>query len=386
MYGLLVALHRYVGLTIALFLVVASLTGSIIAFHKELDAWANPDLFYVPERLDLPTTELVRRVEATDPRIHVAFVEVSVEPGRSAAIFVEPKADVTGLEYNQVLVDPSSGQILGRRDHGGCCLQPRAAIPFLYNLHRRLSMPGHWGDWLMGGVAILWFFDCFVALALGSPRHIFSARRWRTALGVRWRSSGYRITFDLHRAAGLWTWLVLGVLAFTSIYLNLGEEIVRPATGAISTLSPTPYDQARAPADPSLGQRSFDEIVQLSAKTSELVDRGFAPTGIYYDREAKIYLVDFENKSPFMFGFAWAAFDASTGRLLGTQLPGVGSSGDVFLQLQFPLHSGRIGGLAGRIFISIMGVAIAMPSITGILIWSKKRRARIKRGLRMGSL
>ena len=49
MYGLLVALHRYVGLTIALFLVVVGLTGSIIAFHSELDAWANPDLFHAPE-------------------------------------------------------------------------------------------------------------------------------------------------------------------------------------------------------------------------------------------------------------------------------------------------------------------------------------------------
>jgi uncharacterized iron-regulated membrane protein len=384
MYGPLVALHRYVGLTIALFLVLVGLTGSIIAFHWELDAWANPDLFYAPDGPQLSAAELVRRVEAADPRIQVAFVEVNIKPGRSAALLVEPRAGVAGVDYNQVFANPSSGDVLGRRSYGSCCFERRAIIPFLYNLHRRLSMPGHWGEWLLGGVAILWLLDCFVALALASPRQVSSLNRWKAALGVRWTASAYRITFDLHRAAGLWTWLVLGVLAFTSIYLNLGNEIVRPLTGAISTLSPTPYDRVLPATDPATALRSFDDILQLSERTGELVDRGYAPTGIYLDREAQIFMVDFENTTQFMFGFAWAAFDATTGKLIATQLPGAGSNGDVFLQLQFPLHSGKIGGLAGRIFISVMGMAIAMLSITGIVIWLKKRRARTKAAWRTG--
>jgi uncharacterized iron-regulated membrane protein len=378
MYALLVALHRYVGLTIALFLIVAGLTGSVIAFHRELDAWANPDLFYAPDGPRLSATALVERVEATDPRIHVAFVEVNVKPGRAAALFVEPRSGVTDLGYNQVFADPSSGRVLGQRDYGSCCLGRRTLIPFLYNLHRRLSMPHHWGEWLMGGVAVLWLLDCFVALVVASPRQVFSARRWRTALVVRLRSTAYRITFDLHRAAGLWTWSVLAVLAFTSIYLNLGNEIVRPLTGLFSTLSPTPYEQVLAPVDPAPGQRSFDNILQTGERTAELVERGFAVTGIYYDRHAQIYVVDFENSSPLMLGHAWATYDAATGRLIGTQIPGLGTAADVFLQLQFPLHSGAIGGLAGRIFISVMGVAIAGLSMTGIVIWLKKRRARVK--------
>ncbi|MDZ4368099.1 MAG: PepSY-associated TM helix domain-containing protein [Afipia sp.] len=48
----------------------------------------------------------------------------------------------------------------------------------------------------------------------------------------------------------------------------------------------------------------------------------------------------------------------------------------IFLQTQFPLHSGRILGLPGRILISAMGVIVAMLSITGIVIWARKRRAR----------
>jgi uncharacterized iron-regulated membrane protein len=46
------------------------------------------------------------------------------------------------------------------------------------------------------------------------------------------------------------------------------------------------------------------------------------------------------------------------------------------MQAQFPLHSGRIIGLPGRILISVIGVAVAVLSATGLMIWLRKRSAR----------
>ena len=45
-----VTLHRYGGLAMAVFLLIAGLTGSVIAFHRELDAWLNPDWCYAQPR------------------------------------------------------------------------------------------------------------------------------------------------------------------------------------------------------------------------------------------------------------------------------------------------------------------------------------------------
>ena len=59
-------------------------------------------------------------------------------------------------------------------------------------------------------------------------------------------------------------------------------------------------------------------------------------------------------------------------------MPGEGSAGDIFMQAQFPLHSGRIVGLPGRIFVSLMGLLVAMLSVTGVIIWQKKRWVRKK--------
>ena len=65
------------------------------------------------------------------------------------------------------------------------------------------------------------------------------------------------------------------------------------------------------------------------------------------------------------------------GSLEGGRVPWEGTAADIFMQLQFPLHSGRIAGIPGRIFLSFMGLVVALLSITGIVIWFKKRAARI---------
>lgn len=102
--------------------------------------------------------------------------------------------------------------------------------------------------------------------------------------------------------------------------------------------------------------------------------------GVFYSPAFGVYGVGFfeagNDHGDGGLGNAWLYFDGSDGHSAGARIPGSGSAGDIFLQAQFPLHSGRILGLSGRIFISIMGLVVAMLSVTGVLIWIKKRRAR----------
>jgi uncharacterized iron-regulated membrane protein len=67
--------------------------------------------------------------------------------------------------------------------------------------------------------------------------------------------------------------------------------------------------------------------------------------------------------------------------VLSQNVPWRGSAADVFVQLQLPLHSGRILGMPGRIYMSVMGLVVTMLSITGIAIWARKRRARRLRAI-----
>ncbi len=75
-------------------------------------------------------------------------------------------------------------------------------------------------------------------------------------------------------------------------------------------------------------------------------------------------------------------FDGEDGRLLGERLPWEGTAADIFVQAQFPLHSGRLLGLPGRILISAMGLVVAMLSVTGAYVWWRKRCGRMLAGRR----
>lgn len=72
-------------------------------------------------------------------------------------------------------------------------------------------------------------------------------------------------------------------------------------------------------------------------------------------------------------------YSRSVGRYLGDRLPWTGTAADIFVQAQFPLHSGRILGLPGRILVSIMGLVVAALSVTGVVVWHRKRAARLQR-------
>jgi uncharacterized iron-regulated membrane protein len=56
-----------------------------------------------------------------------------------------------------------------------------------------------------------------------------------------------RVNFDLHRAAGLWFWIVLLVLAVTGVALNLRTEVATSLVSIISIVTATPYDESPRP-------------------------------------------------------------------------------------------------------------------------------------------
>ncbi len=68
--------------------------------------------------------------------------------------------------------------------------------------------------------------------------------------------------------------------------------------------------------------------------------------------------------------------DPNDGAIIGERIPWKGTVADIFIQAQFPLHSGRILGLPGRISHLSMKLVVAALSVTGVVIWYRKARAR----------
>jgi len=417
-------LHRYVGLLIAIFLVFSGLTGAVISWDHELDDWLNPHLTEARTAgKQLSSLDIAKQIEAKYPEVRVTFMPVGIEAGESLAFSVNPKLNpATNRLYepgfNQVFIDPVTGDELGKREWGAVWpITKETFVSFLYKLHYTLHLPemwgtDRWGIWLLGIIAILWTLDSFVGFYLTLPvkRRVQTAstvakleddgeadlstadspmpaskgwwQRWQPAWKVRWTGGPAKLNFDLHRAFSLWTWGLLFIVAFTAFSLNLYREVFYPIMSTVSKVTPSPFDQrTRAPKhEPITPVMKFDTVI--SKAQTDAKNRGWSePIGsAFYNQNFGIYGVQFyhpeEGHGAGGVGHKRLYYDGMDGRYLGDRQPWKGTAADIFLQAQFPLHSGRILGMPGRILISAMGIVVAMLSITGVIIWWRKRGSR----------
>ena len=372
---LAVLLHRYVGLAMAAFLIVAGLTGTVIAFEPELDAWLNPRLFHRPSlQPALPLDRLVHEAQ-TRHDVQVSFVGLPQQPRDSLLLYVQPAhAGGPAPGFNQVFVDPGTGATLGLRQAGACCFARDRLLPFLHELHYTLALPGLWGVWLMGGVALAWTVDCFVAFWLTLPRRGAGIAKWKIAWQIKRRSGTTRLNLDLHRATGLWLWGVWLMLAVSSVALNLHEEVFEPAVAMFADISPTVYESRTA--GEGAAPLGYQRILALAE--AEAAARGWdAPAhSLFFDGTLDFYGINFGDFRAPGLGTRTLYLDGTSGALLDASVPGSGTLGDLILQLQYPLHSGYIAGLPGRLLIAASGLLVTLLSLTGMVIWWKKRRAR----------
>ncbi|MBW8861699.1 MAG: PepSY domain-containing protein, partial [Acidobacteria bacterium] len=105
----LLALHQWVGLASAAFLIVIGVSGSALVFENDIDRALNPALSYVtPGRTRQSFEFLLARVRATYPGDPVVGIRVGDTPDQADEFSLRSRASA--------MVDPYAGAVLGVRD------------------------------------------------------------------------------------------------------------------------------------------------------------------------------------------------------------------------------------------------------------------------------
>lgn len=404
--------HRWAGLTIALFLAVAGITGALLAFMHELEAWLAPQAHLVSaptaDSKPLDSVELRERIQALYPGAVINYLPLHVEPGHTLKLGVDRLDPVSGAiapwspTMDEVFVDPYTGKIVAERLWGDPTQGAITLMTFLYRLHYTLAS-GKIGRYVLGIAALVWTVDCFIGFFLTLPQRRRreascaeqSARpwwpRWKPSWLVRWRGGKHKVTFDLHRAGGLWLWPLLFVFAWSSVSFNLDEvyDPVMKLFGQEQLLDGVPA-LAKALHAPTLDFRAAVERGREHARR-EAEHRGLTlnPEGfsaLLYRPKQGVYVYyfttdrDFTNRG----GRTMVLFDGNTGELRKVRLPQGQNGANTFTNWILALHMGSVWGLPYRIAVSALGLLVTMLSVTGVLIWMKKREARSLAALKLG--
>lgn len=371
------AIHRYSGLAMMLFLAVAAATGCLLCFEKPLDAWLNPELFRPSGPALVDPVQAVVRLERDHPELVATYFPVHAAPGHNLTVSVAAAPGRPPLGYDQIFLDRASGTVTGVRATAPGWDRPHL-MRGVYMLHYTL-LAGTWGRWLMGLVALVWLVSNLVGIYLTLPLRPPFWRNWRRIWTFRWSSPLPRLLLDLHRSSGLWLILPLTVLAFTSVAMNFFAEGLIPAVNAVSPPRPSPFD-APPLTTPVVRQVSYRQILGEGAALARARHLGWQPATLQFEPDRNLVGLRFsaggvENYQALGPVTYW--FNGGSGRFVYEDNPYDDSAGFALTRSLYPLHTGEMIGAPGIVLDLILGLATLGMSITGAYLWLKRRRSRV---------
>ncbi len=192
---LMVDVHRYVGLALAVFILIIAVTGSIIAFYDELERSVNSKLRVVEPRKPgwtLPDLLVIReQLEAQDPRSLVFSLQFPQRPDESvfSRVMQERSTRRPAIPSSSTTTrcspNPTPASDWASASSAAFPLQPKDLISRVYYLHYAFVMPLTVGTLFIAILGLIWALDCFVGLYLTLPigKNFFG--RWKTAWQIK---------------------------------------------------------------------------------------------------------------------------------------------------------------------------------------------------------
>lgn len=308
-------IHRYSGLVIAVFLIITSITGALLAFYNELDDVFNHKLAYseVQNEAQLPISVLHDKVITSYPQYSFSSMPTSLELNKSAVFVVDKVSDETAgnqvkAPFQQVYVNTYTKQIIGTRDREQWAW--RNTMYKVFYLHRELLL-GDIGKLILGIVGVVWTLNCLIGLYLTLPRKIKNQqpkhakvqqlgrkkrasfiKRWLPAWKIRTQTNTFKLNYDLHQAFGLWLWGLLLVIAWSSVSFNLPlvyEPVMKAVTGYETSQQQTAKQQK---AQQKSEQIKGNELLSTDSKNTDTKTiKALVGTAVLNDKQDSSYAV-----------------------------------------------------------------------------------------------
>lgn len=344
--------HLWVGLTIALPLIVVALSGSVLVFEDALDRALNPSLSFVtPGDRPLPLDDIVSRVKAAYPDAVLSSFSFPEQPDLALQIAAnaKPQGPFT------IAVDQYTGQVLGTRSSAD---REAGLARRIHLLHTRL-FAGQIGEWTVGLITALTLFMAIAGLVLWWPRKI---------LTVKTTASGRRINFDLHNVFGFYASAVFLFIALTGMMISF-EAWTDPL---LMRLNESPVPPLARESTVIAGATPIGAEALASAAHAALP--GAFLKGISIPNGGNGVIVALmkypEDRTPG--GRSRVALDQYSGRVLTVVNTRTAPAGTRLINLKRSAHTGDIFGAATRALYFITCLMLAGQVVTGFFIWWKR--------------
>ncbi|TMI69372.1 MAG: PepSY domain-containing protein [Bacteroidetes bacterium] len=350
--GFVFTIHSVAGLLSGLFILIMSLSGAALVFRDELNR-----LEYPPEilRANSPVIAIdscYNNLKKEFPGAEVSSCRLAPNNRLSFLFTIYDSSYKNGREALKVFVQPQNGSI--QKTEG-------ADVSFvnrLGRLHSSLFL-GKKGEWLLGFFSVVFLISILTGLVQ------YRRNAWAV---LSFRKKFFR-RGNLHQCIGVWALifnLMIGITGFWMQRYVFKKEFY----------GTTSYTQVLK-SSPSLFFPLDSSLMNLKMKYP-----GFTPHVIYFAQSKKGSTAIYGSRSSNSFihskDFADAIFLDSSGLVSFTAFVNEVDASNRYDIINAQVHYGQYGGLPVKIIYFVFGLTGGLLSITGFLLWLKRRRSKIR--------
>lgn len=346
----LLSIHKWLGLVAGIFILVMGLTGSIMVFDDEIEHFIQKDVIYQPNsEQPVSLDNAYASIVETHPDWDVRFTVIPNEANRAI------EAEIRRPDSRRYLyIHPATGEIM--RDLDSYNTFSYWMLKFHYTLHS-----GFIGEVILLIAGIM--FICSLITGFWFYRKaVWKVLTFKIRPRFRNLKSG---SSELHRSVGIWALIFNLITAITGTVILL--IIVQTN---INSEEPAPNP------DPPVVETSVDDLMDKIQQAYPELNPSYISMPRQQNGQITIY-GRMESDLPFHYKFSnFIQFDPKTGAETYATFIQDQPITTHLLSFTYPLHFGNWGGIIIKVLYCFFGLAPAILSITGFIIWQKRKNKK----------
>jgi len=343
-------LHRWLGVVIAVWLAVATLSGIALLWVDEYVDWRYPQL---PETLSAETPDaqvIARIVAATEGRLSALAMPRAERPAYHAYL----------TDGGERLYHPETGAPVA--EWGWSDSLPA----FLFELHAYL-LAGEPGNTLVG------ILGCLVLVSLTSGAWLWLQRRKVFRLRYFWpRNTEPRYLLRGHAAQGATLGLLFAGLAITGVAMVFPGPFQSSLNTVLGAQPPLAPSTVTLGADP--GPTDWQRVLDAAGKTFPAGVVRFVSPPRQSDAPVVLRLRNEGELHPN--GRSYLLVHPASGEILETIDATRRGAGPAVFDALYPLHAGKTGWPGYRLFLALVSVSLLFMVVSGLRLMLGRRRVR----------
>jgi len=354
--------HKILGLTTGIVVFIVAITGCCWVFKEEIQSLTSTQEKIQPQNIPILNPTEVKNI-AKD--IYPEQTIHGVIYGESSEIIEVVFYDLDPEFYQSAFLNPYTGEILEIEDHLS------GFFAFVLKGHTRLWLPRYIGEEIIGISILIFVIIMISGFILWLPKKYKNLKqrlRFKWKKTTKWK----RKNFDLHSIVGFYIIPLALILAFTGLIMSYNwlQKSVYYSLGGDKDptfLIPQNLKQTSSAAHGTLPIDNL--LVKLknenpNAESYEIHYPASSSESIY---------VEVTNSSGLFYNADFLYFDQNTlEEIESSTIYGKykdSKFADKMLRMNYDIHIGSIGGIAGKIIAFLVSLIIASLPVTGILLW-----------------